>query len=394
MTEHPLLQQLARFGIHLGLERMRSFLAFLGDPHLRFPSVHIGGTNGKFSVSRMVASMLEAEGYRVGMTISPHLQQINERISVAGQDISDADLDSLLVELDGARRAWARTQGDDLAEDSVLTYFELITAAAFVFLARSKVDVAVIEVGMGGRLDATNVIDGVVSAITTIGMDHMDKLGPDVASIAAEKAGIFKAGRPAVIGPLPGPALSVARALAQEKGAILYEPEIFYRIKGRNHQFTWSAGSTTIRDLSLPLLGDHQLENAGVALTIAHTLPSALAISERAIREGLQRVSLPGRLEWLAPGLLVDSAHNADGAARLADFLRQLPRDKPRVLLLGMSSDKDARSVAVALQPVVDRIYTTHCSHPRALSAGELARTLVSLNIPVLPAGAARDLVG
>jgi len=227
LNEHPLLHQLSRFGIHLGLDRMRGFLEGLGSPHLKFPAVHIGGTNGKFSVTRLVASALQQEGYRVGVTISPHLQQVNERMSIDGQDISDAALDALLQEVDVARRAWAREQGD-LPEDRVLTYFEVVTAAAFLWFAQEKVDVAVVEVGLGGRLDATNVLDGVVSAIVSVGIDHTEKLGPDLASIAAEKAGIFKPGRPAVVGPLHPSAMRVVRAIAGERGTPLIELYIVY----------------------------------------------------------------------------------------------------------------------------------------------------------------------
>lgn len=386
MNEHPLLHQLSRFGIHLGLDRMRGFLEGLGSPHLKFPAVHIGGTNGKFSVTRMVASALQQEGYRVGVTISPHLQQVNERMSIDGQDISDAALDALLQEVDVARRAWAREQGD-LPEDRVLTYFEVVTAAAFLWFAQEKVDVAVVEVGLGGRLDATNVLDGVVSAIVSVGIDHTEKLGPDLASIAAEKAGIFKPGRPAVVGPLHPSAMRVVRAIAGERGTPLIEPGEGYRVKGRNHAFTFACEGTTLKDLSIPLLGEHQLENAGVALAVLHHLPPQLAVSERAIRDGMATVSVPGRIEWLAEDLLVDAAHNADGASRLADFLRELPRDRPRYLLLGMSGDKDARAVASALKSTVDRVFTTQCRHPRARSPGELAEQLVGVGIPVLPAG-------
>lgn len=304
MTEHPLLRQLARFGIHLGLDRMQGFLDGLGAPHRAFPSVHVGGTNGKFSTTRMVAEVLRAEGYRVGVTISPHLQQVNERMSVNGQDISDEELDALLQDVDLARRAWARGQ-EDMPEDRVLTYFEVVTAAAFLWFARQKVDVAVVEVGLGGRLDATNVVDAVVSAVVSIGLDHTDKLGPDLASIAAEKAGIFKSGRPAVLGPLKPPALRVVRAIAGERGTPLVEPGEGYRVKGRNHAFTFTCGGTVLKDLSIPMLGEHQLENAGVALGILHHLPPQLAVSERAIREGLAQVTLPGRIEWLAPDVLV-----------------------------------------------------------------------------------------
>ena len=384
MTEHPLLSRLSRFGVRLGLERMRSFLHFLGDPHLRCPVVHVAGTNGKGSVVRMVAHILGHAGYRVATTISPHLQAVNERITVGGEDIADADLTALLNELSEARTAWAEANPElGVDPDAALTYFELVTAAFFLHTARSGADVAVVEVGMGGRLDATNVVSPLVSVITSISLDHTEQLGDDIASIAAEKAGIIKPGAPVVVGPLAPAALSVIRAIAHERGALLLRPEAEYRVNPRGSTFSWSCGERSLTGLSVALAGDHQIENAGVALTAVATLAEVLPVSDEAMRQGLLTVRHPGRLERLAPNLLVDCAHNPDGAWRLAAYLRTLPWDQPRTLLFGMSGDKDTRSVLGALAPYVDKVVTTRGSHVRAADPAELARRVEGCSVPI-----------
>lgn len=390
MIQHPLLSELARFGVRLGLQHMRAFLSHLGEPQLRYPTLHVAGTNGKGSVVRTLGAVLRARGLRVGEYTSPHLQRINERIHVDGAEISDSALSSLLEELSAAREAWARSgAADGLAEDSGLTYFEMMTAAAFVHFARAGVDVGVIEVGLGGRLDATNLLDPVVCGITSIGLDHTEQLGPDVASIAGEKAGIIQPGRPVVVGPLPGPALRTIRTIAADRGAPLVQPEIDYQIV-RDHDgvVRFFGQEWQLQGLSLALQGGHQLANAGVALAMLERLPPHLRPTAAQVERGLALVSHPGRLERLAPDLLVDCAHNPDGAAQLAAALRELPEaERPRTLLLGMSADKDARALVMALAPLFDRIVTTHCSHPRAESAGALAQRLVGVGVPVLPAG-------
>jgi dihydrofolate synthase/folylpolyglutamate synthase len=394
VTTHPVLHKLARFGVRLGLDRMRSFLGRLGDPHRAVPVIHVAGTNGKGSVAHTTAALLTAAGLRVGTYTSPHLQRINERIRVDGEEISTPALDELLRTLDGLREEFSRTDPD--APGEPLTYFEMMTAVAFTHFARVGVDVAVVEVGLGGRLDATNVVSPVVTAITSVGLDHTAQLGDDLASIAAEKGGIVKAGVPVIVGPLAPPALQVIRGLAADVGAPL-------QIAGEHHRITldhdgcltFQAGEVVWRGMGLGLLGDHQADNAGVAIDLARTFlarrfPDAELrpnLSEQVVRGALQGLHVPGRLEWLGPDLLVDCAHNPDGAAGLATFLAGLPRDRPRTLLLGVSEDKDARNMVIPLAPQVDRILTTHCGHPRAAQAGDLAAQLVGVAVPVLPAG-------
>jgi len=396
---HPVLHQLAMSGMRLGLDRTRDLLAALGDPHLAVPVVHVAGTNGKGSVVRMIGATLRAQGLRVGEMTSPHLQHINERLHIDGAPISDARLDALLHRVADARGRWAAAHAPDLPADQILTYFELITVAGFVLFAEEGVDVAVIEVGLGGRLDATNVVAPVATAITSIGIDHVEQLGPDVGSIAAEKAGIIKPRVPVVVGPLPAQAARVIRTIAHDREAPLLAPEVDYRVsQGRDGAISvgvnagpgWPAAS--YGDLRLGLDGDHQLANAGVAVALGQVLPAGLRPSPSAVSQGLAEVRHAGRMEWLAPDLLVDCAHNPDGAARLAAAIRALPEDRrPRSLLFGASEDKDARGIVVTLAPLVERIYVTHCAHPRSARAGDLAARLVGIGVPLLPAGPVED---
>ena len=387
MRTHPILTELALFGQRLGLERMASFLRWLGDPHKHAPVIHVAGTNGKGSVVRMVGSMLRAHGLRVGEYTSPHLQHVNERIVVDGRPISDDALAELLEQLVRARDVWIGAAS--AGAGGGLTYFEVMTAAAFLHFSHEDVDVMVIEVGLGGRLDATNVVDPVATAVVSVGLDHTEQLGTDRASIAAEKAGIVKPGIPVVVGPLHASAMRVVRSIAAERGAPLVSPPSDFRVDDRRGQGICYVGpGRSLDGLELALRGGHQVWNAGVALALVDQLPDAIRPDDAACRAGLATVEHAGRLEQLTDHIWVDCAHNSDGAEQLAAWLRELPDDvRPRTLLLGMSSDKDSRSVVRALAPMMDRVLTTHCAHPRALSAGVLATRLVDLPCAVLPAG-------
>ena len=389
MIVHPVLQQSLRHEARLGLTRLRSFLTHLGDPLAGLQVIHVAGTNGKGSVVHVLAAALRAAGHRVGTFTSPHLQRLNERIRVDGEEIDDETLDALLWELDAARREWGRApDSDEVDEDAALNFFELLTAAGVLHMARAAVDVAIVEVGLGGRLDATNLVDPLVSVITTVSMDHVDRLGPDLASIASEKAGVIKPGRPVVVGLLAADALKVVRLTAAERDApISVAGEDFRTLNSAAARFSWASDSVTYRDLPLALQGEHQVDNAGVALAVLRAVQPRLPVSEADLRVALATVRFPGRLEWLADDLLIDAAHNSDGAATLARYLAGLSRDRGRTLVLGTNQGKDVRSMVVALSPQVDRILTTHGRHPAAASASEIAEQLVGLDIPILPAG-------
>ena len=377
----------------MGLDRMRHFLESLGEPHLAVPVIHVAGTNGKGSTTRLIGSMLRAAGYRVGEDTSPHLQHINERIHVGGLPISDRDLDDLLAEVDEARQRWAAALDEFVPIDRVLTYFELMTAAAFLHFSRAEIDVAVVEVGLGGRLDATNVVQPIATAITSIGLDHTEQLGADLGAIAGEKAGIIKPGVPIVAGAMDVAALRVVRSIAHEREAPLLAHEVNWRVEpGQGGVFTWVHEERVERGVRVGLPGDHQILNAGVALTVLAAISGVLPIDDwQQILDGLQAAEHPGRLEEVAPGILLDCAHNVQGAAALATHLRAMPREEQRTLLLGASDDKDVRSMLGPLAGQIDRVLTTHCSHPRATPAGDLAQGLIDVKVPVLPAGPIED---
>jgi dihydrofolate synthase/folylpolyglutamate synthase len=286
--------------MRMGLDRMRHFLESIGSPHKAIPVIHVAGTNGKGSTVRMVGSMLRAAGYRVGEYTSPHLQNINERIHVDGQPISDEALNALLAEIDQSRQRWAAGLDDFVPIDRVLTYFELMTAAAFTHFANQRLDVAVVEVGMGGRLDATNVVDPVVTAITSIGLDHEDQLGNDVSAIAGEKAGIIKNGRPVVVGAMSDDALRVIRAIAHEHNANVFVNDEEWRVEpGRDGVFSWTFAGTTEHGLRTGLAGDHQMLNAGVALTILGAISDRFPIGAMSFVGSVRHCILVGWNGWM-----------------------------------------------------------------------------------------------
>ncbi len=372
MNDHPALEAAARFGVRLGLDRMRAFLATLADPQLRSPVVHIGGTNGKGSTTTLVTAALVDAGYRVGTTISPHLQQINERIQIDGAPLADDVLDGLLCDVDAARRRWAESVG---APDAPLTYFELATASAFVAFARAHVGVSVVEVGLGGRLDATNVVEPSACAIVTVGMDHEAELGSTFGAIAGEKAGILKPGVPGVLGPMPEEAQRAIEAVATSVGAPLWVPGRHLRRAARSDG-AWDLATPAgqLSGVRLRLAGAHQGGNALVALGLLHHMRAAgLSIPDDAILSGFARAFIGGRVEELAPGLVVDGAHNAEGAAALAAWLARRERPRRRLLLWGMGEDREPEAILPVLLPHVDAVITTHGRHPKARPSGELA---------------------
>ncbi len=335
------LGALRRFGMRPGLDGVRALLAAVGDPHERLAAVHIAGTNGKGSTAAFVESALRAAGRRTGLYTSPHLLRLTERIRVDGVEI-DRQIAAAL----GARV---------LAVGGEFTFFEVVTVMAFLALAEADVDVAVIEVGLGGRLDATNVLSRpLVSVVTGIALDHTDVLGATLAAIAREKAGIFKSGVPAIFASEAAEARDVLLAEAARAGA----PAQLY---GRDFD-----------DAGLPPLGlggPHQRRNAALARQALRALPAALQPSETHVAHGFASVRWPGRLEQLTPNVLVDAAHNADGARALAAALP----DAPFTLILGVVADKDARGIIEALVPRAARVIVTAPPTPRALAPAALA---------------------
>ena len=391
MNQHPILSTLAKEGIRLGISRLEAFLEYLNPSTLTLPCIHIAGTNGKGSVCRLVEAMLDQAGYRVGLFTSPHLQDINERVRVGLEDISDEDLNRLLEYTQGKAVEWAIE--NEMPSDAPLTYFEMMTAVALIAFYEAKVDLAIMEVGLGGRLDATNIISPLVTAIVSIDYDHTDVLGSDLASIAAEKAGIVKKGIPIILGNIPLEGFRSIRLIADNKEAPMYSLQEDFLVKtNQEGVFSWQGFGLSYSELQIKMEGEHQRDNSAVALAIIKSIHESFPVSEDDIRKGLLKARNPGRLEWINENLLLDCAHNPAGASRLAQYLEDLDRGgKSLTLLLGASKDKDVRSIAVLLAPQVDRILTSHCSHPHAMSDKDIER-IVGRNIPTYAIGAVEDM--
>lgn len=385
MKQHPVTDQLAKHGTRLGLDRMQSFLHGMDEPHRRYPTIHIGGTNGKGSVCAYVTNALKAAGYRVGTTLSPHLEHINERVWIDGFPIDDGTLTESIEAVDRFRWEWARAV--EFLE-TPLTYFEFITAVAFYTFAQREVDVAVIEVGLGGRLDATNVIAPEVCAITHVGMDHEETLGNTLEKIAFEKAGICKKGIPVVLGPMPGKAMRVCEDRARSLKGEVWKPGSHLRREEGERGWALSTPEGTLLDVVLSMNGAHQSGNALVALGVLHQLRRrGFLMPDEAILKGFEATVLPGRLETLQPGLWVDGAHNVDGAHALAEWLSERPRPPRRILLWGMGRGRNARAIIDPLLPHVDEVVTTHCGHPKAQKSMKLAESIKDIDRPLYDGG-------
>jgi dihydrofolate synthase/folylpolyglutamate synthase len=344
MTYAEMLQRLVglrRFGVRPGLDGVRGLLAAIGHPERGLRVVHVGGTNGKGSTAAMIAAGLRADGRRVGLYTSPHLLRFTERIVIDGAEIAPERAVAL------AERVLAVGDGGSA------TFFEIVTAMAFLAFAEARVDVAVLEVGLGGRLDSTNVVEEPACAIvTSIGMDHADVLGATPAAIAREKAGIWKRGRPALFACADEAAAAVLQAEAERLGAAPIERF------GRDFD-----------DAGLPplaLAGAHQRRNAA----LARRALDLFGVSDGVIADGLGSVRWPGRLERLSPAVIADAAHNDEGARALAAAWPE----GAWTLVVGVVSDKDARAIVAPLVARAVRVIVTAPPSPRAMAPAELAR--------------------
>lgn len=368
------------------LSRMKDLLDMLGNPQNKFPILHVAGTKGKGSVSSLCASALRAQGYQVGLYTSPHLQDYAERIQINGADIPHAEMAALVEEIKPY-----------VAKIEQLTTFEITTALGFLYFARQKVDVAVVEVGLGGRLDATNVITPLVSVITSLSYDHMAVLGNTLGQIATEKGGIIKPGKPVVSSPQKEEALEVIEKIAAERGSelTLVGRDIFYApwshsLDGQT-MLVWqpeeqpqvdalietgmAAENWEPERLTLPLLGYHQVVNAATAYAaLLAARKQGLKIDDAAIRKGFSEVSWQCRFEILSrdPLVILDSAHNRDSAMKLRLALDDYLPDQSVILVFGASEDKDISGMFDELMPRVKQVIATQSVHPRAMDANKL----------------------
>jgi dihydrofolate synthase/folylpolyglutamate synthase len=363
---------------NFNLDRMRALMNELGDPHLRYPIVHVAGTKGKGSVCALAASGLQAAGYRVGLYTSPHLIDYCERIRVDGQPITHGELVDL-VEL--ARPAVARIPE--------LTTFEITTALGLRHFADKQVEAAVIEVGLGGRLDATNVVTPRVSVITSLSYDHMAVLGDTLDKIAAEKAGIIKPGVPVISAPQKDEALEVLKRIAGERKAhftlvgrdITFRP-LQHSLKGQTLRVVGPDQALTV---SIPLLGAHQVQNAATALAALWKLRAqGLEIPDMALRAGFGRVKWPARFQVVRrePPVILDSAHNQDSFARLRQALDDYFPRRPIYLVFGASEDKNIPGMFEEIRGKVKQLFITRADHPRALPTAQIVEFAERAGLP------------
>ncbi|MCC7450083.1 MAG: bifunctional folylpolyglutamate synthase/dihydrofolate synthase [Anaerolineae bacterium] len=355
----------------VSLDRPRALLAELGNPQEQYPTIHLAGSKGKGSTSAICVAILQAAGLKVGFYSSPHLQTPNERFRIGNDLIEPSALVSLVERI---QPVVERIPG--------LTFFEVMTALAFWYFAESKVDVAVIEVGLGGRLDATNILEKpLVSIITSLSFEHTHILGNTLGEIAFEKAGIIKPGVPVVSAPQEPEALAVIERVSTERHApltlvgrdFLYQPE---SIDEYGQRFTAHWRNEPPKQYWMPLLGKHQEINAAVALAaLRHVQQAGFIIPDDAIQTGLRQVNWPGRLEVVrrSPYLVLDAAHNAASAQQLSEALTSIFHPRKLVLILGAFVDKDVRGIFKALLPVTSHLILVQAISPRAFSTEQLA---------------------
>ena len=377
-TEDPLLFRLfprLEKGIDWGLERTRNVLAAAGDPHRAFHTIHVGGTNGKGSVAALLASMLQAGGHRVGLYTSPHLRSFRERIQIDG-----------LAAPEEALLATAAELRETIAAERP-TFFEAATVLAFHHFAREGIEVAIVEVGLGGRLDATNVVDPLLSIVTNVAIDHTGHLGDSLVEIAREKGGIIKHGRPFLTGVREPEALHVLREIATRLSAPFHpfqaESAIEKSELRRSHtELTLRTRRWDRIDLRTPLLGEHQARNTALAVRALELLPEGLIPDRSALARGVAGVRWPGRVQLEVVGKrtwLFDVAHNPAGCSALVRTIRALDLPAPILMIIGISKDKDWREMLSILLGVADHALLTRppsASRERSWDLDEVARSM------------------
>ena len=371
------------------LDRMKCLLALLGDPHLAFPAVHIAGTKGKGSTAAMIASVMSAAGYNTGLYTSPHLHRLEERFVVGEETCPEQDFVQLAARVQGSVIEWERQAASLGQAGSGPTFFEITTAMAMLHFAIRRVDVAVLEVGLGGRLDSTNLCRPDVCVITSISFDHTRQLGNTLRAIAGEKAGIIKPGIPVISGVVATEPREAIVQTAAAQQAPLFEREIQFGARSRQQQSLTTEAtqqfdyweelpdvSRSLESLDLPLLGQHQAENGATAIAALQRMNErGWNISEAAIRRGLAQTRCDARIQLVRrhPDVLVDVAHNVASIQALVDVIEREFPSRQRILLFASSRDKDVAGMLRCLLPRFDRIvFTRFVSNPRGMEVEEL----------------------
>lgn len=371
-----------QFGSKLGLDNITTLLSYMDNPQDRLEYIHVAGTNGKGSTSTMIYSILRAQGYKVGLYTSPYLEVFNERIRINGENIDDASLAEVV--------SFVKIHVDRMLSEgcSHPTEFEIVTAVAFEYYARHKVDYVVLEVGLGGRLDSTNVIKKpLVSVITPVDLDHVEYLGDTLDKVAFEKAGIIKPDSVCVVHPQAPEAMEVIAARCQLLGTRL----VVAPVEEASVQSATLEGTVfKLFDnaFCLKLIGDYQINNAVVAMTTAEALREAydIEISENAVRDGLAAAAWPGRLEVMShsPLVMIDGAHNFHGASGLAAAVKRLMPNRRIIAVVGILGDKDISGMLSVMMPLLDTVIATEPNNPRKMSAEGLAERMESYGKPVV----------
>ncbi len=377
------LNGLGMFGWRLGLDNIRTIVHDLGNPHQRFACIHIAGSNGKGSVAHMLEAVYRQAGFRTGLYTSPHLLSPAERVRIGGQALADDEFE----------RGMSRIR--PVLERHRATYFEAMTAFAFQRFAEASVDLAIIETGLGGRLDATNIVAPLLSIITSISLEHQAWLGNTLAAIAAEKAEIIKPGAACVVGELPQEALAVVAEKCRRTGVpLLRAPELCRAgevtqtragSRFRLHCTEWPE----IDELVLGLHGRHQVRNAAVAVQALENLRRQFPVSAQDVRAGMEKVHIAGRFHFprSKPGLLLDVAHNPESMQAFAETVQEVFPGKSFRILLGVLADKDAAEVLSALAPITQQLCCVTPSSDRALPAAKLAEAARMVGLPVAGTG-------
>ncbi len=366
------LYGLEKFGMIFGLNQVERILKAIGDPHREIQAIHIGGTNGKGSTAAMIASILQKEGYRVGLYTSPHLIQFNERIKVNGKEIEKEEVAALAE--------WMREKIEEEGITPPFTFFDFTTAMALYYFSKRVVDIAILEVGLGGRLDSTNVVDPLLSIITNISKDHETYLGKTLSKIAGEKAGIIKKGRPLITAATQPQVLRLFSKICREKGSR------YFRV-GKEFRYLWTETGDfhyeglhrKLWGLHLNLKGFHQVINATTALGAVEVLEDlGYPVSADAMVDGLREVDWPGRLEIVAssPKVVLDGAHNPAGALVLREALEKAFQYQHLILLMGVLKDKAFESILHLLTPLADHIILTKPNNDRAAPPSLLKKAL------------------
>ena len=365
------------------LSRMYGVMSLLGDPQLNYDVVHVAGTKGKGSICAMTASIMREAGYKVGFYSSPHMIEFRERIQVNNIEISRQSLINYVMKL--------RPIFNSVEEIST---FEIVTAIAFKYFADQQVDIALIEVGMGGRLDATNVVQPIVSIIAPVSYDHMKILGNTIAKIAREKAGIIKKSIPVIISPQKTSAKEEIRNIAVNKGSLIIDTSEIYTFEQINYSLekqsfvikekSINSPNTCSPIYEIPLLGDHQIYNAITAFACIMRLRKlGYKIKESALKNGLSRVEWPGRFEVVCqkPLIIVDGAHNRDSFRKLRNTIKKYLEGKKVILIFGASEDKEVKLLLKIINPYIDHFIFTKSEHPRALGLDELEKVALDLDL-------------